>query len=161
MRASAFLQSRWEERREATIDGGHVVLVVERRRGAVGVVDVVVRVRGAHAQRFRVALNRLVEVPGAEMLVALLLERLALVDVVRSRTLRLLAVLARHVLVDRLLQQILCSIELIRQLLCTQRYRESTTGSTHAERACSRKTATQDSIPIALPHSYAIPGTSN
>ena len=156
------MQSRWEGRKEeGTIDGGHVVLVVERRRGPVGVVDVVVRVRGAHAQRLRVAFDRLVEVPGAEILVALLLERLALMDVVRGGTLRLLAVLARHVLVDRLLQQILRSIKRIRQLLCTQRYPESTTGSTHAERACSRKTATQDSIPIVPLHSYAIPGTSN
>ena len=155
------MQSRWEEREARTFDGGHVVLVVERRRGAVGVVDVVVRVRGAHAQRFGVAFNRLVEVSGAEMLVAFLLERLALVDVVRSGTLRLLAVLASHVLVDRLLQQILHSMKRIRQLLCTQRYPESTTGSTHAERACSRKTATQGSTPIVPPHSYAIPGTSN
>lgn len=156
------MQSRWEEREEeGTIDGGRVVLVVERRRGAVGVVDVVVRVRGAHAQRFGVAFDRLVEVPGAEMLVTFLLERLALVDVVRSGTLRLLAVLARHVLVDRLLQQILRSIKLTRQLLCTQRYPESTTGSTHAERACSRKTATQDSIPIVPLYSYAFQGTSN
>ena len=85
--------------------------MVERRRRAVRVVDVVVRVRRAHVQRFRVAFDRFVEVPSAEMLVSFLLERLALMDVVRSGTLRLLAVLAVHVLIDRLLQQILHSIK--------------------------------------------------
>lgn len=105
------MQSRWEGRERATIDGGFVVLVVERRRRAVRVVDVVVRVRRTHVQRFRVAFDRFVEVPSAEMLVSFLLERLALMDVVRSGTLRLLAVLAVHVLIDRLLQQILHSIK--------------------------------------------------